>query len=130
MRYWIAGPSKGKSEPLIENLPGFPDNISTGLEGRYWVALISPRNPLVDDLSEKPFLRKMIQRLPTFVRPKATSYGHIMAIDGNGKVLKDLQDPNTGYPQNTSVTETKERLYIGSLVSPVVAYLVKSKVGL
>ncbi len=130
MRYWIAGPSKGKSEPLIENLPGFPDNISTGLDGRYWVALISPRNPLVDDLSEKPFLRKMIQRLPAFVRPKATSYGHIMAIDGNGKVLKDLQDPNTGYPQNTSVTETKDRLYIGSLVSPVVAYLVKSKVGL
>ncbi len=44
--------------------------------------------------------------------------------------MKDLQDPNTGYPQNTSVTETKDRLYIGSLVSPVVAYLVKSKVGL
>ncbi|MBM4307200.1 MAG: SMP-30/gluconolactonase/LRE family protein, partial [Deltaproteobacteria bacterium] len=34
IRYWIAGPSEGKSEPLIENLPGFPDNISTGLEGR------------------------------------------------------------------------------------------------
>jgi sugar lactone lactonase YvrE len=130
IRYWIAGPDRGKSEPIIENLPGFPDNISTGLEGRFWVALISPRNKLVDDLSEKPFLRKMIQRMPKFTRPKATAYGHIIAIDGNGKVLKDLQDPETGYPQNTGVTETKEFLYIGSLISPVVARLAKSKVGL
>jgi len=130
IRHWVAGPKRGKSEPLIESLPGFPDNISTGLEGRYWVALISPRNPLVDDLSEKPFLRKVIQRMPSFIRPKATAYGHILAIDGNGKVLKDLQDPQTGYPQNTSVTETKEFLYLGSLISPVVARLAKSKVGL
>jgi sugar lactone lactonase YvrE len=130
IRYWIAGSNKGKSEPIIENLPGFPDNISTGLEGRFWVALISPRNKLADNLSEKPFLRKMIQRMPKFIRPKATTYGHIIAIDGNGKVLKDLQDPKTGYPQNTSVTETKEFLYVGSLISPVVARLAKSKVGL
>ena len=130
IRYWVAGPNRGKSEPIIENLPGFPDNISTGLGGRFWVALISPRNKLVDDLSEKPFLRKMIQRMPKFIRPKATAYGHIIAIDGNGKVLKDLQDPKTGYPQNTSLTETKEFLYIGSLISPVVARLAKSKVGL
>jgi sugar lactone lactonase YvrE len=130
IRYWIAGPNRGKSEPIIENLPGFPDNISTGLEGRFWVALISPRNKLVDDLSEKPFLRKMIQRMPKFIRPKATAYGHIIAIDGNGKVLKSLQDPKTNYPQNTGVKETKEFLYIGSLISPVVARLAKSKVGL
>jgi sugar lactone lactonase YvrE len=130
LRYWIAGPNKGKSEPIIENLPGFPDNISTGLEGRFWVALISPRNDLLDNLSGKPFLRKIIQRLPKFIRPKATAYGHIIAIDGSGKVLKDLQDPKTGYPQNTSVTESKEFLYLGSLTAPVAARLPKSKVGL
>jgi sugar lactone lactonase YvrE len=130
IRYWIAGPNRGKSEPIIENLPGFPDNISTGLEGRFWVALISPRNKLVDDLSEKPSLRKMIQRMPKFIRPKAAAYGHIIAIDGNGKVLKNLQDPKTNYPQNTGVKETKEFLYIGSLISPVLARLAKSKVGL
>jgi hypothetical protein len=130
IRYWIAGPNNGKSEPIVENLPGFPDNISTGLEGRFWVAFISPRNKLVDNLSEKPFLRKVIQRMPKLIRPKATAYGHIIAINGNGRILKDLQDPKTSYPQNTSVTETKEFLYIGSLVSPVVARLAKSKVGL
>ena len=130
IRYWIAGPKKGRSEPLIEALPGFPDNTSTGFEGRYWVALVSPRNPLVDNLSGKPFLRKMIQRMPAFLRPKAVPYGHIIAIDGGGKVLVDLQDPEGTYPINTSVTETKDYLYIGSLVAPVLARLNKAKIGL
>jgi sugar lactone lactonase YvrE len=130
IRYWLAGPNKGKSEPFIEALPGFPDNISRGLDGRFWVALVAPRNKLVDSLSDSPFLRKVIQRMPAFVRPKAVAYGHVIAIDGNGKVFKDLQDPNTRYPQNTSVTETKDYLYVGSLMAPVIGRVPKSRVGL
>ena len=130
IRYWITGPKKGKSEPLIEGLPSFPDNISAGLEGRYWVAFVSPRNSLVDKLSGKPFLRKVIQRMPAFLRPKAVPYGHIIAIDGGGKVLVDLQDPEGTYPINTSVIETRDYLYIGSLVAPVLGRFKKEKIGL
>lgn len=130
IRYWIAGPKKGKAEPFIEGLPSFPDNISVGLDGRFWVAFVSPRNPLIDKLSGRPFLRKVIQRMPAFLRPKAVPYGHVIAIDGGGKVLADLQDPKGSYPINTSVTETKDYLYIGSLVAPVLARLSKTKIGL
>jgi len=130
IRYWIAGPKKGTSDTLVDALPAFPDNITRGLDGRYWVALISPRNPLVDKLAESPFVRKMIQRMPSFMRPKAESYGHIIAIDGNGKILMDLQDPQTKYPQNTAVTETNDFLYIGSLSTTVLARLPKEKIGL
>ena len=130
IRYWITGPKKGKTEPLIEGLPSFPDNISAGLEGRYWVAFVSPRNSLIDKLSGKPFLRKVIQRMPAFLRPKAVSYGHIIAIDGGGKVLVDLQDPEGTYPINTSVIETRDYLYIGSLVAPVLGRFKKEKIGL
>jgi len=130
MRYWIAGDKKGQTEPLIENLPAFPDNISTGDKGRYWVALVSPRNELLDNLSGKPFMRKVIQRMPEFMRPKAKPFGHIIAIDGYGNVLEDLQDPDGAYPINTSVTESKDYLYIGSLVTPVLGRLSKEKAGL
>jgi len=130
IRYWVAGPKKGKAEPLIDGLPSFPDNISVGLDGRYWVAFVSPRNPLIDKLSGKPFLRKVIQRMPAFLRPKAVPYGHVIAIDGGGKVLADLQDTKGSYPINTSVTETKDYLYIGSLVAPVLARLSKAKIRL
>lgn len=128
MRYWIAGPQKGKSEPFIDTLPSFPDNISAGQAGRFWVALVSPRNPIIDKFSDKPFWRKMIQRLPAFMRPKAVAYGHIIAIDSHGKVIVDLQDPDGGYPINTSVTETEDHLYIGSLVAPVLGRLQKTSI--
>jgi hypothetical protein len=130
VRVWVAGPRKGQSEPLIEALPGFPDNISTGLDGRYWVAFASPRNPLVDALAGKPFVRKMIQRLPAFLRPKPVRYGHVIAIDDAGRVVADLQDPSGAYPITTSATETPTHLYIGSLVAPVLGRLDRSRLGL
>jgi len=130
IRYWIAGPRKGQTEPFIEELPGFPDNISKGLDGRFWVAFVSPRNPLLDGLSEKPFLRKVVQRMPLFLRPKAMPYGHIIAINKEGRVLEDLQDPEGGYAIITGVTETRDYLYIGSLVMPLLGRLNKAKAGL
>jgi len=125
IRYWLTGPKKGLAEPFIEGLPGFPDNISSGFDGLYWVALASPRNPLLDKLSDKPFLRKVIQRMPAFIRPKAVAYGHIILIDEHGEVVKDLQDSSGSYPINTSVTETEDYLYIGNLVSPFIGRLPK-----
>jgi sugar lactone lactonase YvrE len=130
IRFWITGQKKGQSETLIGSLPSFPDNISTGHDDRYWVALVSPRNPLIDKLADKPFMRKAIQRMPAFMRPQAVAYGHIIAIDDKGKVMVDLQDPDGSYPINTSVTETKEYLYIGSLVAPVLGRIAKEKIGL
>ncbi len=130
LRHWLAGPKRGQTEPLIEALPGFPDNIKPGLDGRYWVALISPRNKLVDALSGRPFIRKMVQRLPAFVRPKATFYGHIVAVDGTGRVVASLQDPAGAFRLNTSVLETKDYLYVGSLTMPAIGRLRKASVGL
>lgn len=69
-------------------------------------------------------------RMPKFLRPKATAYGHVIAIDGNGNVLKNSQDPNTNYPTNSSVTETNDFLYIGSLCAPVLGRFQKKKIGL
>ena len=68
--------------------------------------------------------------MPTFIRPKATPYGHIIAINGQGEVLEDLQDPEGRYALITSATETKDYLYIGSLVMPVLGRLSKSSAGL
>ena len=75
-------------------------------------------------------MRKVIQRMPAFLRPKAVAYGHIIAMDDAGLVVEDLQDPAGGYPINTSVTETDKYLYIGSLVAPVLGRIEKAKVGL
>lgn len=115
VRIEVAGADRGRVTPVIENLPGFPDNISRGRDGRYWVALFAPRNALLDRLAARPFLRKMILRIPAVVRPKAAEYGHIFAMDAQGRVLDDRQDPSGAFPNMTDVLETERWLFIGSL---------------
>lgn len=123
LRHWLAGPNQGRTEPLIENLPGFPDNLTAGRDGRYWIGLVSPRNRLLDRLSGSPRLRKAVQRLPGFIRPKAVAYGHIVAIDGEGRVLASLQDPAGRYRLATGAAETAEFLYVSSLEMPSIGRL-------
>lgn len=130
LKVWIAGPDRGGAEFVIDELPGFPDNVSVGQDGRFWVALVSPRNDLLDGMSEQPFARKVVQRLPGFLRPDAAHYGHVIAIDAEGNVVANLQDPNGAYPLITAVTETDEHLYLGSLVAPHLARVRKADVGL
>ena len=112
-----------KVEVLVDNLPAFPDNITKGVDGKYWLGLVSPRNAMLDAISDKPKLRHMVQNLPKFLRPKATYYGHVVAFDKTGAILYSLQDPEGAYPTNTSVWETDEHLFIGSLLADGLARL-------
>jgi len=115
LKIWLEGPNAGSSEVLIDNLPGFPDNINNGHNGRYWVGLIAPRVELVDRLADKPFIRKVVQRLPAIVRPRAEPYSHVIAINGDGVVLMNLQDPQAPFPALTGVLETSDALYLTTL---------------
>lgn len=100
---------------LLDNLPGYPDNLMRGRDGRLWVGLFKPRNPAADKLADKPFMRKVLLRLPRAVIPLGESYGHVFAVDEDGRVIADLQDPSAAYPETTGATETADRLYIHSL---------------
>ena len=116
LKLWLTGPKTGKMEPIITNLPGFPDNINRGLDGRYWVGLTSPRSTDLDKMAGNPGIRKLVQRLPAFMRPAAELYGFVLAIDLDGNVLAQYQDPSASYPLTTGATEPGDGwLYIGSL---------------
>lgn len=97
LKLWLEGDKAGIVEPVIENLPGFPDNLNRAGDGSFWLGLVSPRSGIVDALSDKPFLRKVIQRLPAAIRPKAQRYGFVVRIDGDGVVLETLQGPQGFY---------------------------------
>ncbi|MBV8860861.1 MAG: SMP-30/gluconolactonase/LRE family protein, partial [Mycobacterium sp.] len=43
-KYWLTGNRAGSITQLVTELPGYPDNISTGRDGRIWVAMVSDRN--------------------------------------------------------------------------------------
>lgn len=114
-KYWLQGPNTGESEILIDNLPGFPDNVVRGRDGRFWVGLVSPRSKPLDDLSNLPIIRKIVQRFPPFMRPQAVPYSHVFAMNGDGDVLISLQDPEGQHHTNTGALETDNWLYISSL---------------
>jgi sugar lactone lactonase YvrE len=123
LRHWLLGPGAGTTEVIVDNLPGFPDNINNGEDGRFWVGLVAPRDSKLDALSDKPFLRKVVQRLPAFLRPAAVPSSHVIAINGDGDVLTSLQDSAATYPAMTGVCETKQRLYLTRLFGHELPYV-------
>ena len=125
VRYWLEGPDQGSTEILIENLPGFPDNLKSGRNGRFWLGLVTPRNPVVDALSGYPRLRKMLQRLPAFVRPDAIPSSHVIAFNGDGEILMNLHDPSARFPALTGVLETQDNLYLTTLFGSALPKIAK-----
>ena len=116
LKHWIAGDKAGQSEVIIDNLPGFPDNINRGTDGTYFVGLVSKRSPVLDQYSNKPFWRKVIWRLPAFMKPAAENYGFVFQMDGDGNVLRTWQDPSGAYPLTTgAITPGDGFIYISSL---------------
>ena len=120
----ISGPSP-LATVLFENLPGYPDNLMRGMDGKIWLGFAKPRNPAADQLADKVFLRKLTLRLPRALWPIPKSYGHVMAFTEDGKVVADLQDPTGAYPETTAVTETSDRLYVQSLHSKGLGWMPK-----
>lgn len=121
-KYWLTKDRYGERETIIANLPGFPDNINRGQDGRFWVGLTSGRTKALDDVSARPFLRKLSMRLPESMRVQPTYYGMVFAIDENGQVLAQYQDPSGAYPMTTGASEPGDGwLYIGSLTAPHLA---------
>ncbi|MFC4311734.1 SMP-30/gluconolactonase/LRE family protein [Steroidobacter flavus] len=108
---------------LFDNLPGYPDNLMRGRDGRIWAGLFRPRNPAADSLSQKPFMRKVLLRLPSAWLPVGKPYAHVFAFDESGQVTEDLQDPTGAYSETTGATEVGDRLYIHSLHAPVLGWV-------
>jgi sugar lactone lactonase YvrE len=115
LKYWLDGEAQSRIDVLIDNLPGFPDNIKSGMNGRYWIGFAAPRNHLLDQLSDKPYIRKIVQRLPPAVRPQAEPFSHVIAINGDGQVLMNMHDPAARFPTLTGVLETRRYLYLTTL---------------
>ena len=115
-RFWLSGPNQGKSEIFIDNLPGFPDGISSNGIDTFWLALVSTRKPEMDVLMPKPFMRKVVMRLPKFLQPAPVIHGLVLGLDIYGNISYNLQDSSPDcYGTISSVQQYGEMLYLGSL---------------
>jgi sugar lactone lactonase YvrE len=115
-RLWLKDPKEGMVDTFIDNLPGFPDGISSNGEDKFWLALVTPRQSLFDRVLPHPFLRKMIFRLPKFLHPAPQRYSFVVALDQQGRVVENLQNGSSDcYAQIANVVERDGKLYFGSI---------------
>jgi len=125
IRFWLSGPKQGQSETFIDNLPGFPDGISSNGKGKFWLALVTPRDEVLDTkLLPHPFLRKVVVRLPAFLHPAPKRYSFVLGLDENGKVTDNLQNgaPDC-YAEIANAVERDGVLYLGSIAESTVGKL-------
>jgi ribose transport system permease protein len=117
-RYWIEGDEAGKLEILVDNLPGYPDNINRASDGNYWLALVGIRSPVYDLAMADPGFRvRMVKQIPPdeWLCP-GINFGCVIKFDDGGNVLESLWDPGArSHPTITSMREHKGYLYIGGL---------------
>jgi len=118
-RYWVAGPNKGQADIFMDNLPGSPDNITCNGKDIFWLALaMGPETrERMDPMLSRPFVRKIILRLPRSLREGQMAHaGYVLGLDMDGNVIYNLQDPmGRSYGFITSATEYKGILYLGSV---------------
>ncbi|HTH10984.1 MAG TPA: SMP-30/gluconolactonase/LRE family protein [Acidovorax sp.] len=119
------GQASPQARVLLDNLPGYPDNLMRGQGGKVWLGFAKPRGAAIDNMSGKPWLRSLTLRLPRALWPIPQPYGHVIAFTDEGKVVADLQDPSGAYPETTAITETADRLYVQSLHAHGLGWLPK-----
>ena len=71
VRHRLTGNQAGTRDFLVEDLPGYPDNIARGSDGLIWISLASPKDPVVERLQRAPRpIRRAVTRIPEPLQPK------------------------------------------------------------
>jgi len=116
LRYWLKGDKAGQHDVFVDNLPGYPDNISSNGHGTFWLALFTVRNDQAEWLAPRPFIKGVLAKLPSPLWPKPEPYAFVVQLNEQGNVVDTFQDPQG--KELWAVTSACERdgyLYLGSL---------------
>jgi sugar lactone lactonase YvrE len=121
-RYRFDGHRAGEAERVVENLPGYPDNVDAAGDGTYWVAVPALRHSLLDWAQRHPWVVRQFSRLPQSAMELISPdpYGLVLQMDADGNVVDSLHDPDGEVYYVTSATPQDGALYLGTLVGDAV----------
>lgn len=115
-RVWLRGPKAGTLEVFVADLPGYPDGVASDGRGKFYVAMGSITNPLGAMVAPRPWLRRLISRLPPALWPKPIRYGLVIVLDEQGQVIDSLHDPEASTVfEVTSAQPSFKGLLLGNL---------------
>lgn len=122
VRHWLSGERAGERDFLVEDLPGYPDNIARGSDGLVWVTIASPEDAVVERLHTSPlWLRRVVTKVPEALQPKPQQTVRVQAYDDSGTLVHDLDLDASDYHMVTGVREHEGTVWMGSLHEAAVA---------
>jgi sugar lactone lactonase YvrE len=136
-RYWLTGDRAGTEDIWADNLPGFVHNIFLDKYNTLWLAFNQGRNPIVDRLSNQPWLREQIAKLPASFFNRAPSRdetqrarGFVLAMTLDGRVLESYQNPPQKLDTLSTAVYHDGYLYMGTLTGgPVIRHKLERHPG-
>ncbi|GFO21761.1 adipocyte plasma membrane-associated protein [Plakobranchus ocellatus] len=131
----LAGPRAGQREILVENLPGYPDNIKRNERGNYYVGLgsvrfqgSSPLGSFLDLVGPYPAVKRTITKLipASLFDVFLAKHAILLEISDDGHIVTSHHDPGaTTIMALSEAFQHGENIYIGHFKIPFVG-LVKS----
>ena len=125
VRLGLSGERAGVRETFVDDLPGYPDNLSRGSDGLIWITIASPYDAVVDLVQHRlprP-LRRLVTRVPTRLQPSVKRTVHVQAYDDTGRLVHDLRADADRFHMVTGVREHDGDVWLGSLEESAVAVL-------
>eukprot|EP00126_Sphaerothecum_destruens_P011413 Sdes_comp20911_c0_seq1m18175 len=116
LKYWLQGPRKGSFQVFIDQLPMYPDNLSRGPSGDFYIGLPYAGNRLMESFGPFPFLRKLLAFIPRFLKPDIGRHCAFVRMDPQGNVKNVFhQTSENGIHSLTHAVEYKNKIYLGTL---------------
>jgi sugar lactone lactonase YvrE len=112
----------GRADVFAGDLPGYPDNVSNGPDGTFWVAFPRPRSRILDVVQRAPLAAR--RGLARVAQPWAGAPARRTAVLGlspAGEAVARITVRSGRYRSITGVRATDRRLYLGSLTEDRIA---------
>ena len=115
-RFWLKGAKQGTSEIFIDNLPGFPDGLSSNGKDKFLAGAGHAARRRARQTAATSLPQKIVARLPKLLQPAPKRYSFVLGLDVNGRVIDNLQNGSPDcYAEIANVVERNGVLYFGSI---------------
>lgn len=114
-RLWLTGPKAGRDDVFADGLPGLPDGISRSPRGTYWVSIFAVRDVRTEGLQPRPWAKSLLAKVPRALWAHASKHTMVLELDGEGRILRSLDDTTGQVANVTSVRERDGALLLGNL---------------